>query len=56
MAIRIESGRCMVCRCTDARGCRWGCWWADAAHTLCSRCANNMAVLVLAWRVKVVNT
>lgn len=56
MAIRIESGRCMVCRCTDARGCRWGCWWADAAHTLCSRCANNMAVLVLAWRVKAANT
>ena len=44
----LESGRCMVCGCTDMRGCPTGCWWADAYHTLCSRCARNMAVLALA--------
>lgn len=45
-----KPGRCQVCGCTDEYGCAGGCWWADLAHTLCSRCLRNMAVLVLAWR------
>lgn len=48
--IRISPGRCCVCGCTDLRGCACGCWWVDRYHVLCSRCAHNMAVLVLAMR------
>jgi hypothetical protein len=47
-----RSGRCMVCRCTDRHGCASGCSWVDDWQTLCSRCARNMAVLILAWRVR----
>lgn len=44
-------GRCRACGCTDARACPGGgCWWADAGHTLCSRCLRRMARLVLAWQ------
>ncbi len=32
-------GRCRVCGCTDDHACDGGCSWADAAHTICSRCA-----------------
>lgn len=48
--MKIKSGRCCVCGCTDRWGCPSGCWWVDAYHVLCSRCAHNMAVYVLAWR------
>ena len=48
--MKIQPGRCMVCGCTDHWGCAVGCWWVDAGHTLCSRCADNMAVLALALR------
>lgn len=44
--MRIRPGRCLVCGCTD----RWGCHWVDNQYTLCSRCAANMARLVLRWR------
>lgn len=46
----LQSGRCFVCGCTDGRACRGGCGWADVWATLCSRCARNMAVLILACR------
>jgi hypothetical protein len=48
--IHLRSGRCLVCRCTDRAGCAAGCHWVDDWHTLCSRCARNMAVLILALR------
>lgn len=56
--IRLRPGRCLVCGCTDAWGCAAGCWWVDDPgptagagwHMLCSRCARNMAVLILALR------
>lgn len=50
--IRLRPGRCLICGCTDAWGCAAGCWWVDDWHMLCSRCARNMALLVLAWRKK----
>lgn len=48
--IQITPGQCTVCGCTDRRGCRCGCWWVDAERTLCSRCAHNVSVMVLALR------
>jgi len=50
--MKIQSGRCMVCRCTDRWGCDAGCWWVDDWHVLCSRCAQHMAVLVLALKAQ----
>lgn len=50
--IRIRPGRCCVCGCSDRWGCAAGCAWVDAYGVLCSRCAHNMAVLVLTWRKK----
>lgn len=58
MSRRTEPGRCQVCGCTDDRGCAvarpdghvGGCWWVDRGHTLCSRCAWNMSVFVLALK------
>ena len=39
-AIRIivgpVPGMCGVCGCTETDACEGGCWWADAAHTVCS--------------------
>jgi hypothetical protein len=32
-------GICNVCGCTEARACERGCAWANAARTLCTRCA-----------------
>jgi len=32
-------GTCAVCGCTDEDACPGGCVWANAAATLCSRCA-----------------
>lgn len=32
-------GQCHVCGCTDEQACPGGCLWANAAATLCSRCA-----------------
>jgi len=43
----------MVCGCTDEYGCAGGCWWVDDWHVLCSRCARNMAVFVLAQRARI---
>lgn len=33
-------GVCKVCGCTDTNACVGGCYWVDAGHTLCSRCAH----------------
>lgn len=37
--------RCRRCGCTDRRACRpiggCTCWWANAHHTLCSRCVGR---------------
>jgi hypothetical protein len=33
-----QYGICRLCLCTDERACEGGCYWVDAAHTLCSRC------------------
>jgi hypothetical protein len=35
------SGECQVCGCTDEHACPGGCIWANAAATLCSRCAQQ---------------
>jgi hypothetical protein len=32
-------GQCVRCGCTDDHACPGGCIWANAAMTLCSRCA-----------------
>jgi len=32
-------GVCRVCGCTDDEACFGGCWWVDAAQTVCSACA-----------------
>lgn len=37
-------GRCVVCGCTDDRGCEKGCAWANKQHTMCTRCD------AFAWR------
>lgn len=29
-----------MCGCTDTNACVGGCYWVDAGHTLCSRCAH----------------
>jgi hypothetical protein len=31
-------GTCYVRGCTDAYGCYGGCAWANASHTICTRC------------------
>ena len=46
--MKLHPGRCFVCGCTDRCGCPSGCWWADRAHVLCSRCAHAMALVALA--------
>lgn len=48
--IGVSPGTCRVCIRTQERGCAVGCAWADAACTLCSRCAHNAAVVALALR------
>lgn len=30
-----QQGECQFCGCTDAQACSGGCWWIDAAHTMC---------------------
>jgi hypothetical protein len=35
------SGECQLCGCTDEESCPGGCIWANAAATLCSRCARE---------------
>jgi hypothetical protein len=50
--IRLTPGRCLVCGCSDRWGCASSCHWVDDWHTLCSRCARNMAALALALRIK----
>jgi len=35
---RPRPGKCVVCGCTDERGCDIGCQWADPSRTLCSCC------------------
>jgi len=37
----LMSGECQVCGCTDEHACPGGCIWANAAATLCSRCAQQ---------------
>jgi len=37
---------CRVCRCTDAQGCRAGCYWSAA--DLCSTC-HTVIDAVLEW-------
>lgn len=36
----VEPGEdyCRVCGCTDIYGCAGGCAWANASHTICTRC------------------
>jgi hypothetical protein len=29
---------CRVCGCTEIFGCPDGCSWANASHTICTRC------------------
>jgi hypothetical protein len=36
---RGKPGTCRVCGCTRRYDCMGGCGWADAEHTICSRCA-----------------
>jgi len=31
-------GVCRACCCTDRWGCYSGCAWANASHTICTRC------------------
>ena len=31
-------GMCQRCGCTDRYGCGGGCLWANASHTICTRC------------------
>lgn len=35
-------GVCRVCGCTDSHACAGGCFWEDAAHTLCTACAGTV--------------
>jgi hypothetical protein len=53
--LKLRSGRCCICGCSDRRGCPSGCWWADAYHVLCSRCARNMAILAMVLRKRADN-
>jgi len=36
--VPIGSGTCCRCGCTDRYGCGGGCAWANASHTICTRC------------------
>jgi hypothetical protein len=42
-------GVCMVCGCTEDRACDGGCSWVDEAQTLCSACADSLALAAVAW-------
>jgi hypothetical protein len=35
---RSGPGCCQYCGCTDRYGCGGGCGWANASHTICTRC------------------
>ena len=37
-AVSHRAAMCRICGCTQRRACAGGCWWADAAQTVCSRC------------------
>jgi hypothetical protein len=42
--VRHNEAMCQRCGCTELLGCPGGCYWATAAHDLCSRCAGRMVV------------
>jgi hypothetical protein len=39
-------GVCVVCGCTDERGCPEGCFWVNRDNTLCSVCGDKLGVIV----------
>ena len=41
----VEPGVCALCGCTDAVACAGGCDWANADHTICTRCEAELAEL-----------
>ena len=36
--VRLGSGCCRMCFCTDSYACPDGCGWVNRSHTLCNRC------------------
>ena len=41
--VHPDEDMCKVCGCTNIFGCAAPhCYWANATHTLCSRCAERM--------------
>ena len=40
--MKQHPGQCSVCGCTDRYGCDGGCGWANAEHTLCTRCIERI--------------
>jgi len=36
--VHPDEDMCRSCGCTNIFGCEGGCAWANASHTLCTRC------------------
>jgi hypothetical protein len=36
--VHSDEDMCRVCGCTNLFGCVSGCAWANATHTICTRC------------------
>ena len=45
---RPQRGVCRFCGCTAWCACPGGCYWVDAAHTVCSECVGELPALKLA--------
>ncbi|PZR17548.1 MAG: hypothetical protein DI536_04335 [Archangium gephyra] len=49
-AAKVTRGVCRVCGCSDDVACPTGCYWSDAAQTICSACAEPLFRELLAER------
>ena len=36
--VHPDEDMCRLCGCTEIFGCAGGCAWANASHTICTRC------------------
>jgi hypothetical protein len=43
--VHPDEDMCLRCGCTDIFGCVGGCSWANAAHTICTRCVERSMLL-----------